>query len=98
VTLRAARVDANQAEIVDALRACGCCVAVTSSVGGGFPDLVVWSPRRGLLLFEVKDGSKPLIKRKRTTAQIIWHANWKGPVYIVSNVDEALSMAGVKWI
>ncbi len=35
------KVDANQSDVVDALRRVGAIVEVTSSAGGGFPDLVV---------------------------------------------------------
>jgi len=38
---RAARVDANQKEIVTMLRRMGYSVAVTSDCGKGFPDIVV---------------------------------------------------------
>ena len=38
---RAAKVDANQPATVKALRDAGMTVAVTSSLGKGFPDLVV---------------------------------------------------------
>lgn len=43
---RAARTDANQVEIVSALRAIGCSVSDTSGVGGGFPDLAVGFRKR----------------------------------------------------
>jgi hypothetical protein len=47
------KVDANQREIVEALRAVGADVRVMSMVGGGFPDLLVgWRGR--LYLLEVK--------------------------------------------
>lgn len=35
------KVDANQSDVVDALRRVGAIIEVTSSAGGGFPDLVV---------------------------------------------------------
>ena len=43
-----ARKDANQTQIVDALRGVGATVAITSMLGHGFPDLVVGyrAPRR----------------------------------------------------
>ena len=41
MTRRAAKVDRNQPEIVDALRKCGAFVKDCSGVGAGFPDLIV---------------------------------------------------------
>lgn len=92
---RAARVDANHSDIVDALRDAGCSVWSLAGMGQGCPDLMVYSSRRGLLLFEVKDGSKPPSARKRTPLQLKWAAEWKGPVYVINSVDEALTEAGV---
>jgi len=50
---RAARVDRNHAEIVDALRKCGARVLDLSRVGRGCPDLLVHVGRL-LVLVEVK--------------------------------------------
>lgn len=100
MTRRAARTDTGQAEIVAALRAVGCTVAVTSDVGGGFPDLVVGLANRGEgperlnLLLEIKDGSKPPSARRLTPAEQAWHAAWRGQVAVVASVDEALAAVG----
>ena len=92
--MRAARVDANQAEIVAALRQVGCSVQPLHMVGKGCPDLLVG--RSGLnVLIEVKDGSKPPSERKLTPDQCIWHDNWRGQVTVVCNVHEALVAVGV---
>ena len=91
---RAARIDNNQHEIVDALRAVGCNVAITSSLGSGFVDLVVFRPSTGLLrLMEVKDGSKPP-SRQRLTPDEEEFAR-KFPVWVVHDVAEALAAMGV---
>jgi hypothetical protein len=89
---RAARVDQNQVEIVEALRSVGCQVQSLASVGGGVPDLLVGIPGcRDLMLIEVKDGTKPPSDRKLTPEQEKWHAAWQGfPVYVVTSVPEAL--------
>ena len=90
--MKAARVDANQPEIVAALRKAGAKVYVASSFGQGFPDLLVM--RGGVLtLLEVKDGSKPPSARKLTPDQVKFHAEW--PVSVVASVDEALAAIGV---
>ena len=55
---RAARVDTNQASIVEELRARGFLVAITHRLGGGFPDIVVagrdWGGTPQVLLVEIK--------------------------------------------
>ena len=87
---RAARVDANHAEVVQALRAIGCRVQDLSGVGDGCPDLLVgW--RHRLCLLEVKDGDKPPSARKLTPDQDKWHALWSGlPVRVVCSISEAV--------
>ena len=86
---RAAKVDANQAEIVEALRKIGASVQPLHAVGQGCPDLLVgW---RGIVsLLEVKDGSKPPSARKLTEDQVKWHAEWRGQVAVVENVEQAI--------
>lgn len=88
--MRAARVDANQSAVVDALRAIGCKVYVASSFGQGFPDLIV-GHRGRLMLLEVKDGDKPPSARKLTPDQVRFHAEWTGlPLYVVDSVEAAI--------
>ena len=65
---RRARVDANHAQIVQALRSCGWTVLDTSRLGRGFPDLL--AARGGRVeLIEVKDGEKALSRQRATTAE-----------------------------
>jgi hypothetical protein len=82
---RAARVDANHAEIVAAFRACGCQVLDLSRVGGGCPDLLV-SARGVLFLVEVKDGTKPPSARRLTSMEAQFHEIWR--VEIVENAGD----------
>lgn len=86
---RAAKVDANQAEIVAALRKIGASVQPLHAVGAGCPDLLVgW---RGITtLLEVKDGKKPPSARKLTEDQVKWHAEWRGQVTVVETVEQAI--------
>lgn len=87
----AAKIDANQNEVVKALRQVGCTVQSLASVGKGTPDLLIGF--RGVnLLFEIKDGSKPKSSRKLTPDQVIWHSGWNGKVYVVESVDQALEV------
>lgn len=92
----AAKVDANQADIVQALRAVGCTVQPLHAVGQGVPDLLVGVPwTRSNLLLEIKDGAKAPSKQKKTDAQVIWHDAWRGQVAVVRNVQEALEAVGI---
>lgn len=90
------RTDANQPDIVKALRKVpGVSVQVLSAVGGGCPDLLV--AFRGLnLLLEVKDESKPPSARVLTPEQEKWHREWTGHRAVVKNVTEALEAIGAK--
>ncbi len=90
---RAARIDANQPEIVQALRDVGASVSVTSMVGKGFPDIVVGYRGQNYLI-EIKDGSKPPSQRKLTPDEQEWHALWRGTVHIANKTDEALKIIG----
>jgi Holliday junction resolvase len=93
---RAARVDANQSEIVAALRAIGVGVVDMSGVGRGFPDLFAMF-RGTMYLLELKNGSKPPSARKLTVEQVRFHndARLAGvKVHVVSTVDEALAVFG----
>lgn len=89
---RAARVDANQANIVGALRKAGCKVQHLHAIGRGCPDLLACY--RGLLiLIEVKDGAKPPSARRLTPDEQRWHDEWHdAPVYIVAQVDDIPAM------
>ncbi len=88
--MRAARVDANQPEIVRALSGIGCSVKSLAPVGSGCPDLLVGYRGRNVLL-EVKDGSKPPSARKLTPDEVLWHRAWRGQVCVVNDVQEALA-------
>lgn len=87
-----AKVDANHAQIVRALRQIGCSVQSLAQLGKGVPDLLV--ARNGSMwLMEIKDGNKPPSGRKLTEDETSWCARWRAPVYIVESVDDALLIA-----
>lgn len=86
---RAAKIDANQPEIVAALRSLGATVAITSTVGQGFPDICVGYRGRSILM-EVKDGSRPPSERKLTPDQKDFHAAWRGEITVVTSATEAI--------
>ena len=83
------KVDTNQAEIVEALRAVGASVQSLAMVGHGVPDLLV-AYRGDLFLFEVKAPSLIVLTENERN----WHANWHSPVHIITTVDAALHIIG----
>jgi hypothetical protein len=89
---RAARTDANHAEVVSALRRVGCMVHDTSQLGGGFPDVIASIGRR-LALIEIKDGSLPPSKRRLTPDEHAFHERWKPHAIVISSVEQAISWA-----
>jgi hypothetical protein len=84
---RAAKRDANEADVIVALRSDGFNVAQISSPG--IPDLLVWEPGRHFLLFEVKDDDGDL-----TPAQMrFWHQSVNCKRFVVRSADEARRIA-----
>lgn len=88
-----AKVDANQGEIVKALRKVGATVKSLAAVGKGCPDLLVGF-RGGNYLIEVKDGEKPPSKRALTKDQRTFFYTWEGHCRVALDVDEALRIIG----
>jgi hypothetical protein len=79
---RAAKVDANHAEVVEALRKLPCEVLSLAQLGGGVPDLLALF--RGRLVFlEVKQPGE-----KQNAAQIKFAERW--PVAVVRSGPEAV--------
>ena len=90
----AARVDANQTQIVSALRAAGATVQSLSAVGQGCPDLLV-GYHGHLYLIEIKDGANVPSKQLLTDDQKKWHDAWTGsPVHVVRSIEQALKILG----
>ena len=90
----AVKVDANQKEIVDALRQVNCSVCLTHMVGRGFPDLVVGyhdiktgEPKNLLMEVKTEDGKLNELEKE-------FHKDWKGPVVVVHNILDALEAVG----
>lgn len=88
---RAARVDGNQALIVDTLRGLGASVHHLHSVGMGCPDLLV-GYRRANHLVEVKSPGGKL-----SPGQVEWHDEWRGakPVVLRSREDAIEWLVGL---
>jgi hypothetical protein len=45
---------------------------------------------------EIKDGRKPPSDRKLTEDQIVWHTSWKGVVFLVTSVHDAIDALEIK--
>ena len=83
---RAARTDANKAEIVAALREAGATVWDLR-----LPVDLLCGYGGKTLLMELKDGSKPPSAQKLTKLQSTFMASWTGgPVVTVNDVEGAL--------
>jgi hypothetical protein len=85
VARRAAKVDANQGEIVDALRAMGYTVQSLAKVGNGCPDVVVGVGKAHNVLLEIKVPGETL-----NATQKAWHRDWTGKSHVVYSFQEAL--------
>lgn len=88
---KAAKTDANQTQVVNALRQAGASVQSLAAIGKGCPDLLVGYQGINHLM-EVKDGSKVPSAQKLTIDQEHWHSVWKGVVHVVKSEDEALKI------
>lgn len=87
------RVDANQSEVVKALRKAGATVRITSNIGQGFPDIVVGFRGNNYLL-EIKDGTKCASAVKLTEDELKFFAEWRGQKDVVYSIDDALNAIG----
>jgi hypothetical protein len=93
VARRAAAVDRNQSEIVQALRTAGATVQPLHSVGRGCPDLLVGYHGKNWLI-EVKDWQASASDRKLRDTQVKWHDGWKGHCAVAETTDAALAIIG----
>jgi Holliday junction resolvase len=85
------RIDANQNQIVDAMRKVGAVVRIISQ-GDGIPDLLV-GYKGYTILMEVKDGDKVPSARKLTEAEQKFFDDWRGGMLaVVNSVEEALEI------
>jgi Holliday junction resolvase len=85
---RAAKIDANQTAIVEALRDRGAFVQSLAAVGRGCPDLLVGMRSRTILM-EIKSRKSATL----TKDQIEWANCWNGgPLWVVYTVEQALEI------
>lgn len=89
--MTAKRTDANQGEIVKALRDMKATVQILSAVGKGCPDILI-GYRGHNFLAEIKDGKKPPSARKLTEDEAKFHDEWKGHVCILNSIEDAINL------
>jgi hypothetical protein len=92
VARRAAKVDANHADVVTALRDLGYSVTSTAPVGNGFPDVAVgFRDDRGepmTVLLEIKASPKHKLNRLEQE----WFSAWTGAAYVVTSPKDAVQL------
>ena len=88
------KIDGNQTAVVQALRAAGMTVWITSAMGNGAPDLVCgW---RGItVLIELKDGDKVPSAQALTAAEQTFSDTWAGQ-WCVANSPESAVLAVIE--
>ena len=85
---RAARVDANQREIVNYLRVKGATVLITSQLKNCFDILIGYNGHN--IIAEIKDGTKPESARRLTEGEQKFKDTWLGGKYhIIESLDDA---------
>lgn len=87
---RAAKVDANQKEIVRSFRGLGWYVLIISQLKNCC-DIIV-SKNNVTIAIEIKDGSKPKSQQKLSEGELKFMEEWKGLYEIVTCVDEVVAI------
>lgn len=86
-----ARVDANQPQIVSAVRRIGASVLHTHQLKNCFDLLVGYRGRT--FLFEIKDPNQPPSKRQLTPGEAEFRDSWRGSAYhVIHTADEAIAI------
>lgn len=83
---RAAKVDANQTMIVQALRKAGVMVLHLHQLGKGVPDILACFGGRNVLLEIKVPGEKP------NKEQRDFHAEWGGEFHVVYTPEQAIAV------
>lgn len=93
--MRAKRIDDNQNHVVKLLRKIpGISVAITSSLGQGFPDFIIGYNLENYMI-ELKDEKKPPSARKLTPDEVKFRDNWFGQYAVCKNLDEIFEVLGI---
>lgn len=91
--IRAARKDANHAEIVKAFRDRGFSVLDISQLKNCCDLIVSYAPSCTIAV-EIKDGSKPKSAQRLTEGEEKFRDEWKGCYAIVRSVEDVEFIAG----
>ena len=83
---RAAKVDANQPEIVKAFRDLGWYVLIISQLKNCC-DIIVSKDGRTIAI-EIKDGSKPPSQQKLSDGEAKFRNEWKGEYRLIKSIDD----------
>lgn len=83
---RAAKVDANQPEIVKALRKMGWYVLIISQLKNCC-DIIISKNGRTVAV-EIKDGSKPPSSRKLSEGELKFKNEWQGEYMIIESIEQ----------
>lgn len=89
--MRAKKIDANQPEIVDALRKAGYTVIDTHALGNGFPDLLAVTHNGVNVLIEVKSPGEKLTGKYEPE----FHETFPGALGIAYSAEQALEI--MRW-
>lgn len=87
------KIDANQPDIVAALRKAGASVQHLHTLGKGCFDLLVGFRQRNFVI-EIKNPAQPPSKRRLTPDEQVWAEGWQGQKAVISTIDEALMLIG----
>lgn len=87
---RAAKVDANQSSIVEALRKSGWTVLMVSQLKNCCD--VIASKNGRTVAIEIKDGSKPPSARKLTDGELKFRDEWQGEYALIESIEDVLSL------
>lgn len=91
---RAAKVDANQPEIVRAFRNLGWYVLIISQLKNCC-DIIVSKSGRTIAV-EIKDGSKPPSQQKLSDGELKFKNEWQGEYMLVTSIEQVKSIEEIK--
>ncbi len=92
----ASKIDANQPEIVKALRKAGATVLITSQLKNAFDILIGY--QSSIYIVEIKDGNKPPSQRKLSPGEQKCKTDFErvGCNYnVITSIEEALKLIGI---
>ena len=87
---RAAKVDANQPEIVAAFRKLGWYVLIISQLKNCC-DIIVSKEGRTIAV-EIKDGAKTASQQKLSKGEIKFKDEWQGEYKLIASIDDVISL------